>query len=89
MITAQDLNRVFTSQRELTTHAIEGPAGLESYFSNLGFDYQGMEDWTRAYARGNFGESRSDWTDGDVTFVASLLCRALAVGLILGRENKL
>ena len=89
MITAQDLNRVFMSQRELTTHAIEGPAGLESYFINLGFEYQGMVDWSRNYAKRNIAESGRDWTEKDVTFIASLLCRMAAVGLILGRENKL
>jgi len=87
VITREVIDKTFTGQRQLTNTALEGP-GLVSYFTNLGFDVEGMFGWAHDYALGNLVQYPGDLTEEDVTFVASLLTRALALGLILGRENQ-
>lgn len=88
MITRTEIAEAFQQQRELTTHAIEGPVGLESYMTNLGFDYQDLIGWAQEYTMGNMLGSGREWDDATITFVASLLTRAMALGLVLGRETK-
>lgn len=88
MITRADVDRAFEEQRQLTTQAIEEGPGLESYLTNLGFDFHGLYAWTYEYTLGNVIGSKRNWSDDDITFVASLLTRTMAVGLILGRDTK-
>jgi hypothetical protein len=87
MITKENLEQAFKEQRALTDSAIEGP-GLMSYIRNLGFDDQAVLEWVNGYALSAVARSRPDWGEEDVDWVAAWLIRALALGLVLGRQTQ-
>ena len=87
-ITREKLDQTFSEQRILTTAAtVRGP-GLESYLENLGVASGDLLDWTIDYAKGNIEGLRPEWTEEDCVLLASLVSRAFAIGLILGRQTK-
>jgi hypothetical protein len=89
IITKADLDRVFLEQRRLTDIvAEEDGLGAESYLDNLGLSWQDSVQWASTYAFGNIASVRPSWDEDDIAFVASMLCRMLSMGVILGRETK-